>query len=90
MPTTELSDEQKNSTVTFYKNHESKSLNGDKIELGKWSYDATKHLLTMTERKSNALIGTLKVLAMDSKECIMQIVDKDGTTIKMYMIPVAN
>lgn len=85
--TTVLSDAQKNSRITYYANHEIKTLNGNLLESGKWLYDSSTKNLTLFDKGSKIITAKFEVRKIDSNQLIISVVSNKAVSIIINLIP---
>ncbi|MFM2386495.1 MAG: hypothetical protein RL660_1252 [Bacteroidota bacterium] len=82
------SSKQKNDRMIFYNDHKVKSIETGNIQNGIWQYDATKKALSVVDNKTKEK-AIMKVLKITKDECILEYTDPEGTSLKIYMVPVS-
>jgi hypothetical protein len=58
-----------------------------KTDKGTWKYDSKTKVLTMVDNATKHKMP-MKVIKLTNAECIAEIKDRDGMTLKIYMTPV--
>ncbi|MCF6406266.1 hypothetical protein L3C95_25450 [Chitinophaga filiformis] len=78
---------QQEGRMIFYKDNRVLSIENGKKENGSWQYDATKRLLTITDKQTRE--QTLyQVIKLDQDQFVVGYKDPAGVLLEIHMLPV--